>query len=529
METVAVYLVVTFLAGFAAVLIRLPPLVGFLVAGFVLHFLDGVYGIGQPPFLQALADLGVTLLLFGIGLKLDVRTLIRREVWLTNGSHMAISTALGMSFLLLLKLFGFGLLAGAPWETYTLIGFALSFSSTVVVVKLLDDRSDTSTTYGRLAVGVLVMQDLAAVLFLTISKGQSPSAFALGLVLLLPLTWLLRKAWKVSGHDELHLLFGVLVAFVPGYVLFELVGLKGDLGALIMGALLASHSRAQELSRELLNLKDLLLVAFFVSIGLNGIPGPEEFLLSALLLLLLPVQTLLYVGLLWWMGLRHRTSILTSLAMFSYSEFGLIVITTGSAAGWISGDWLVVMAVTVAASFVASAAVNQRALEYGDAWSARLPPQSPERLHPEDRPIDIGGSQVVVLGMGRVGRAAFERFRDHYSMDVIGIEHDTRRVEALHREGLDVLEADATDTEFWKRVSRAGEVRVVVLAMPFHSSNIDALERIRATGFSGKVAAVAQYDDDLQELKRNGTHAVFHLYGGAGTALADSVAEALGR
>lgn len=529
METAAVYLIVTFLAGLVAVFIRLPPLVGFLIAGFALHFLDAAYGIGRLPFLQTLADLGVTLLLFGIGLKLDVRTLIRREVWLTNGSHMAISTALGVGFLMLLRSFGFGLLADASWETYVLIGFALSFSSTVFVVKLLDDRSDTSAMYGRIAIGVLIMQDLAAVLFLTVSKGKAPSGLALGLVLLLPLTWLLRKIWKLSGHGELHSLFGVLMALVPGYVLFELVGLKGDLGALIMGVLLSSHPRAQELSHDLLNFKELLLVAFFVTIGLNGIPQPQDLLLSALLLLLLPLQTLLYVGLLWGMGMRHRTSILTSLAMFNYSEFGLIVVTTGSAAGWISGDWLVIMAVSVAVSFVVSAAVNRRGLEYGDAWSARLPPQMPERLHPEDRPIDIGESQVVVLGMGRVGRAAFERFRDHYQMPVIGIEHDARRVETLRQQGINVLQADATDADFWKRVNRTGEVRIAVLAMPFHSSNLDALERLRATGFSGKVAAVAQYDDDLQDLKSNGANAVFHLYGGAGTALADSAAEALAR
>lgn len=212
METTAVYLVITFLAGLGAVLIRLPPLAGFLVAAFVLHFLDSAYGIGRPPFLQTLADLGVTLLLFGIGLKLDIRTLTRREVWLTNGTHMAISTALGIGFLLLLGAFGFGLLADASFSTYALVAFALSFSSTVVVVKLLDERSDTSALYGRIAIGVLIMQDLAAVLFLTISKGKPPSILTLGLLLLVPLTWLLRKAWRLSGHGELHSLFGILVA-----------------------------------------------------------------------------------------------------------------------------------------------------------------------------------------------------------------------------------------------------------------------------------------------------------------------------
>lgn len=97
----------------------------------------------------------------------------------------------------------------------------------------------------------------------------------------------------------------------------------------------------------------------------------------------------------------------------------------------------------------------------------------------------------------------------------------------LAADGYEVLRADATDVEFWGRVERAGQVQVVVLAMPFHNANLIALARLQAAGFTGKVAAVARYDDDVAELKRHGAHAVFHLDGSAGTALADHAAEAV--
>src|SRR5690606_17357158 len=149
---------------------------------------------------------------------------------------------------------------------------ALSFSSTVFVVKVLDDRGEAYALYGRVAIGVLVIQDLAAVIFLAFASDHPPTPWAFALVALWPLSLLLRRVWNRVGHGEMQSLFGVVVAVVPGYVLFEAVGLEGDLGALVMGVLLASHSSASELSRALFHIKELLLVGFFVSIGLTGLP-----------------------------------------------------------------------------------------------------------------------------------------------------------------------------------------------------------------------------------------------------------------
>ncbi|HEY0217685.1 MAG TPA: cation:proton antiporter, partial [Cellulomonas sp.] len=318
MAAAALYLGVALLGGLVAVLLRLPPLVGFLAAGFAL----GAAGAPHLPYLEPVADFGVVLLLFAIGLKLDVRTLLRREIWLTTVVHMAISVAIALGFLGLLAVIGFGHVAGESLSALALVGFALSFSSTVFVVKVLDDRSDTTSLYGRIAVGVLVMQDVAAVVFLSLSSGEPPSPWALLLVLLIPGAWVLHRIWDRAGHGELQALFGVTVAVVLGYGLFELVGIAGDVGALVVGVLLSSHRQAAELSRSLMTFKDLMLVAFFVQIGLHGTPHLLEIGLALLLLLILPFQVAAYAGVLWLMRLRRRTSFLTGLVLSNFSEFG---------------------------------------------------------------------------------------------------------------------------------------------------------------------------------------------------------------
>ena len=519
----ALYLAAAVVGGLLATAVRLPPLVGYLAAGFALGALEAP----EPGGLEEIAELGVVLLLFAIGLKFDARTLLRREIWLVGSVHMVLSTAVALGFLGLLAVVGPALAADEPVGGLALVGFALSFSSTVFVVKVLEDRSDTTSLYGRIAVGLLVLQDVAAVVFMAVAGGEVPSPWALALVLLVPAAWPLHRVWDRIGHGELQALFGVAVAVALGYGLFEAVGVHGELGALVMGVLLAKHRNASELSRSLMTVKDLLLVAFFLQIGLYGRPGLEEVLLAVALLAVLPLQVAFYAVLLWAMRLRRRTAFLAGLVLANFSEFGIIVAVLGASVGLLDERWVVVISLAVAISFAVSAALNRRGVELASRMVPLLPHHSTDQLHPDDRLVDVGQADALVLGLGRIGAATCSRLRDGYGLSVLGVEHDPTRASELDPQGFEVLRADATDVEFWGRVERAGRVRMVVLAMPFHKANLIALARLQAAGFTGKVAAVARYDDDVAELRRHGADAVFHVYGSAGTALADHAAEAL--
>ena len=144
----------------------------------------------------------------------------------------------------------------------------------------------------------------------------------------------------ITCLGALGALFGIVMALLPGYALFELVGLSGSLGALIMGVVLSRSPGAEQLSHSLFTLKELLLVGFFVNIGFLGLPTGENLLDATLLLLLLPLQAIAYWGILWLLGLGNRTSVLTALLLANYSEFALIIAALGVEDGWLDQPWL---------------------------------------------------------------------------------------------------------------------------------------------------------------------------------------------
>lgn len=523
MIDVAVTLLVATAAGVLARWCRVPPLVGFLGAGFLLG------GAGMEPFdgLAELADVGVTLLLFTIGLKFDVRALMRREAWGSAVTHMVLFTLVTAGLLGLLAGIGMTLLDGG-WATLALLGFALSFSSTVLCVKVLEERSDDGAYYGQAAIAILVLQDLAAVGFITATAEEPPSLWAIALILLLPGAWLLGRILEKVGHGELLVLFGAAMALGPGYWLFDSLGIKGDLGALVIGLLLARHPRAEELSKALFSVKELFLIGFFLTIGMQAVPTLADLALAVLLcVVLLPVKTAGFVLLARQLGLRNRTAALSGLVLGNFSEFALIVGAVGVSGGLIDEDQLTVVAVAVALSMVLSSLVNGRRHQIVRAIARRLPAQDPARINAADRPLDIGDAEVVVLGMGRIGRGAYDEVREERELGVVGVENDHAALARLIEQGYRVVEGDATDYEFWDRLRHSSQVRLVILAMPHHDSNTFALDQLRDTGYPGEVAAVVRHPDQDAELRARGVGAVFNLYEGAGIALAETACRGL--
>jgi glutathione-regulated potassium-efflux system ancillary protein KefC len=518
------YLVAALAGGLLAFAVRLPPLVGFLAAGFVLNAL----GYEKTDLLATIADVGVVLLLFTIGLKLNVRTLLRREVWGTATLHMIGSTALMVGLLTILKVTGIALLAGSGWEKLLMIGFALSFSSTVFAVKLLEERSETRSLYGRIAVGILIMQDIFAVIFLGISTGEPPSPFAVLLVGLIPLAPLLQRLLARIGHGELQTLFGVAMAMLLGYALFDWLGIKGDLGALVVGMLLAPHPAATTLSKSLFNLKELFLVGFFLSIGLTALPTVQTVVLALILVALIPVKSVLFMLIFHGFRLRHRTSTLATLSLSNFSEFGLIVVTVAATQGWVDDEWLVVLSLAVAVSFAVGAVVNARNEAVYRRLSRYLPERDATQLHPADRPIELDGARAVVLGMGRVGAGAYDQLARDYDCRVLGIDNNPDKVAELRAEGYDIVEGDADDSDFWDKLVLSDDVRLVLLAMPHHAGNLNALHELRDRDFAGTIAAVVLHADQIDRMRRHGADAVYHVYAEAGSALADSAARTAG-
>jgi hypothetical protein len=226
-------------------------------------------------------DFGVVLLLFTIGLHLRLGNLLRTEVLGVGSIHLLLSSLIFVPILLA---------TGLNTKASMLLAVGLGFSSTVLTAKSLDARGELDTFHGRLAIGVLVLQDVVAVLLLAIAGADRPSLLALGLPALILLRPALHRLIRSAGHDELLLIFGLLMAVGVGTI-FEAVGLDPKLGALAAGMLLAGDPRADELYERLWALKEVLLVGFFLNVGLGGLPDAQGMLLVLLLLLFLPLRS----------------------------------------------------------------------------------------------------------------------------------------------------------------------------------------------------------------------------------------------
>lgn len=502
--------------GYGGRLIGLPPLVGFLVAGFILGGLE--YEKSQG--LQKFADLGVTLLLFTIGLKLNVRNLLSPSIWATSSLHMIVITLLGAGLLKLMAILGVPPFAGLDHTTILLLGFALSFSSTVFAVKVFEETGEAGATHAKVAIGVLIMQDIFAVLFMTASTGKIPSPWAFLLLLLFPLRPLFIKFIQSVGHGELLTLSGWLIP-LGGASLFEYFGVKADLGALIVGVLLAGTPKADELSKSLYSFKDLFLIGFFLTIGLTGQLTGEWILCSFILLTLLPIKTALYFWFFTKFRLRARSSCLASLGLSNYSEFGLIVIALGASMGMLDGEWLIGMALALSISFVMASPLNRFGNSIYNRYHDQLVKyESEERLH-GDEIIDTHGAKVLVFGMGRVGASAYDYLSEKVGEGVVGIDYDEEAVEKHQAADRNVILGDATDTDFWARKKLGQELELILLTFPDHGANCAVAKMIRKRGFTTRLDSIATYPDQIPDLKAAGIDRVFNFYAEAGFGFAE--------
>jgi len=496
-----------YLAGLLATRLWLPPLVGYLAVGYLLNAI----GYRSEPALVHFAEVGILLLLFTVGLKIKLRSLLKLEVLGVGGLHLLVVAGIsGLWFLYEHQQLTGGLL----------LGMSLAFSSTVLAVKVLEDNRELETFHGRTVMGILILQDLVAVGMLALVGAKTPSPWALGL-LGLPLirpaaVWL----FEVTRNSELRLLLGVFLAFAGGK-LASALGVSEDLGALLMGVLIASHPDAGDLGRKLWGLKEVMLVAFFLDIGLMGMPTGEELLISARLLLLLPLQGGLIFGLMLLVGLRARTAFVTSLAMTTYSEFALIVIYPMIRVGLIDPHWQAELGFALACSLGLAALLNR----YSHALFAKLEPwllPLERRVpHPDQVPVDLGNTRWLIVGMGRTGRAAYE-VMNQSRHKALGLDADPVRVERLKRDGVRAAYGDVEDPDLWTSAV-LDHLDGIILALPDFEARRLGVKRLRARGFTGLIGTTSYHAHEDPILYRAGADVILHPFIDTGTKLGESM------
>ena len=502
-----------FFAGLAVRQLGLPPLVGFLAAGFAVQIFGPDLGLPAESgeILHHVAHLGVLMLLFTVGLKLKLRQIAQPQVLGGALLHFALSVLIFAP--------GFRLFMGVDWNTASLLAIALAFSSTVLAAKLLESKRELGLFHGRTAIGILVVQDILALVVLGIWSGQTPNLGVLallGLPLLRPaLHWLLDFA----GHDELLVLMGMLLSLGVGGMGFEAMGLSSEIGALTMGVLLSAHPRAKELSESLWSLKEIFLVGFFLQIGMSGLPDGPALVFALVAGALLPLKGVLFFFLLVAFRLRARSAYLSALSLTAYSEFGLIV-----AAG-VLPEYLVPLAITVSVSFVVAAPLNRSAHSLYERFERSLQRFERTSSHPDEQPTTLGDADVLIFGMGRTGSAAYGQLvRDGFRP--IGLDADVYKATAHREAGRNVLFADAEDAHFWRGLDLS-RVRAAVLAMDDIEAKLLAARNLRRSGFTGPIISHVLHEDHQELIREAGANETYLTMVEAGVSLAGRAVLAL--
>jgi len=504
-----------FLCGLAVRPFGLPPLVGFLAAGFLINAIGPRFGMPQEtgPILVYLADLGVLLLLFTVGLKLKLRQIGEPQVVGGALLHFALSVAV---FTPIARF-----LFAPDWTAAVLIGIAVAFSSTVLAAKMLEAKRELGSFHGRTAIGILIVQDIIALVVLAGFSGKVPGPWAL-LIFATPLLRpLLYKLIDWAGHDEVLVLTGMALALVLGGVGFEMIGLKGEIGALVMGLLLSNHPRAGELSESLWALKEVFLVGFFLSIGMSGLPDMDALIFAVIMGVLLPLKGIAFFFLLIAFNISARTAFLSSLSLTAYSEFGLIVAAGIPAAN----PYLVPLAIAVSVSFLVAAPLNRLAHPLFERFETPLKRWERKMPHRDEQPTDLGDAEVLIFGMGRTGTAAYESVQNE-GLRPVGLDADTYKAKAHAEAGRHVVFADAEDSNFWSGVTLSG-IRAVILAMDDLEAKLIAARTLRRKGFTGPIVSHALFEEHVALISEAGADETYLTMREAGRSLADRAVEVL--
>jgi Kef-type K+ transport system membrane component KefB/Trk K+ transport system NAD-binding subunit len=528
--------------GLLGAALRQPVIVSFIAVGIAAAaFFDSSAETASQ--IRFLAELGVALLLFLVGLKLDWRLI-------TTLGPVALATGLGQVFFTAGVGYPIGLALGLDWLASLYVAVALTFSSTIIIVKLLSDKRELETLHGRIALGFLIVQDIVVVLAMvvlsTIGIGAvqvqggparllaiGASLFGVVAVLVLFVRYLADPLMAWLARTPELLVIGAIGWAATAAAIGDTIGLGKELGGLAAGVSIGSTPYRDMISARLSPLRDFLLLFFFLSIGatLDLSTLGQDFTRAAVFSLFVLIgNPLIVIVIMAWMGYRTRTGFLAGVTVAQISEFSLVFMAMGLSLGHVDqsavGLVTLVGLVTIALS-VYMITYSQRLY----AW-----------LRPLLRPFDFGpwreaaaendegkpAVDVIIFGLGRFGSQLLRRL-ENAGYNVLGVDLDSQAIKRFSREGYQVRYGDVTEQEFWAELPLS-QARWVVLSVPYgtmlltdpHSGLLTALRTHR---FGGRVAITARNDEEAQRLQEGGIDVVLHPFDDAATSAVNQITD----
>jgi Kef-type K+ transport system membrane component KefB len=523
---VSLILLAAAVLGAIGLLLRQPLIIVYILLGIALGP-SGIKLVQSQDVVDLLAQVGIAILLFLVGLELNP-DYVRRI------GAVAVATGLGqLSFTIIIG-FLLTLLLGKDWLTALYIAIALTFSSTIIIVKLLSDKRELDTLHGRIAVGFLIVQDIAVIVALVAMSvlgggqaGEQGLAQVLGAIALklaalgagmyLAMRYLLGQLLRFLARSlELLLIFAVAWA-VGLAALGDWLGFSKELGAFLAGFALSPTHFRDAISTWLIPLRDFLLLFFFIDLGTKfDLATAQQEWLTALILALFVLigNPLIVMAIMGTMGYRRKTGFLAGLTVAQISEFSVIFIAMGLSLGHVRQDALsittMVGLITIALStymILYSQPLYKRLERFLKPFE-RKEPFAEKRFEAQE--LDDAPYEVIVFGLGRTGRLVL----DHYhalGIRAIGVDYDPEAVAAMQGRGIPALFGTAEDQEFIRGLPLA-TAKLLVITLPHMDDVQDLLRTVNATDFDGRIIAVARSEADANALKAMGVDEVINPF-----------------
>jgi Kef-type K+ transport system membrane component KefB/uncharacterized UPF0146 family protein len=526
---IGLVLLVCVLLGAVAIAVRLPLLVGLLIAGVLVG--PEVLGLVRSSTeIELLGEIGISLLLFVVGLKLDPR-LVRKlgPVVLVAGT-LQVATTAALAFVIARSF-------GTPLVPALYLAAGMSFSSTVVVIKLLADRGQIEQLQGRLALGILIVQDIVVIGLMVVLASIDPASTAsvveqfrlvalrgvalfVGIALLARFV-LPRVVHVLARRGELLVLAAVTWA-VALAAAAHLLGFSEEVGAFLAGVALASSDYREAISGRLTTLRDFLLVFFFIDLGTQlRFEGADDLtLIAALSLFVLLGKPVLIAVISTLLGFQVGVAIRAGLTLAQISEFSLILAALGVSLGQLDGRSAGVVTAVALVTITLSTFLSAEADRLVPVLSRPLAPLQRARVRKEMEHRAVRRPEVIVIGLGRLGMTVFEDLRER-GLDVLGVDFDPRTVQ-FESGDVPVVFGDLDDPElpFELPLERVRWIVSTPRDPEVHRTFLHALQR---RGYRGRFVAAADHPEDERLLRQLGVDLVIRPLQLAARPLIDTI------
>lgn len=483
-------------------LLKQPLLIGYILSGIVAGPILGL--VNNTDTLEGFSKIGIALLLFIVGMGLNPRTIkdLGKVAVVTGLIQVLVSTTIGAALVVLF---------GQSIVTAVIVGVSIAFSSTIVGLKLLTDKKEQTRLYGRIAIGVLLVQDIiatAALLVLSMQKdgfsvSSSVGLLARGTLIVVPLfyisnTVLPRLTRFISENTEFLFLFAIAWGLGIGS-LFERAGFSLEIGALIAGVSLAGMSYAQEASSRLRPVRDFFIVVFFIFTGANlqiqDITSqlPLALLLSAFVLITNPLAIMLPLG---FMGHAKRNSFKVGVTMAQVSEFSLIFVVLAQAVGLV--DQKVVSLITLVA--LITIAVSCYAIIYDDTLFDFLQKHfrffESRRQEKKEKKTSY---DIVQFGYKKGGAELIKTYQNMKHRNFVVVDYDPDAIEHLMHNKIHYIYGDATDVELLDELNLEN-AKLITSSITHFPTNRLLIEYIEKVNSKAVIISRADSAEEAAEL-----------------------------